>query len=339
MGDHGGGGTIAPCRCLLGRRFSEGASRLGVACRLLLGLSLGEDTGRSLVGTVTGTLDIASVIGAGHSAGLFSAPLNESLLGLVLSEEASLTGIAARIPHIGVDGPRAYRVSVTPDNALVPDFPMGVVRFNVFPIGFVPLLARRRLRHLHFGFITVHGELRTRRGLARAVLIVLCIGGAGVLRVFIEGCLVHGDVSQDLVSGPSYREQPGLFDIGVHLVNAADTDPQAFVGFIEVHKGRDNVLPSPPGPWVQVVAQEETLYRLGLMLPQGLEDGLGGPEVDQGPERDELTGEMLMVPLVPGTRALLKEDVQHHNEVLSGVRPPTFGKAALLQYRARALVH
>ena len=169
--------------------------------------------------------------------------------------------------------------------------------------------------------------------------IVLCIGGAGVLRVLIEGRLVHGDVSQDLVSGPSDREQPGILDIGVHLVNAADTDPQAFIGLIEVNKGCDNVLPSPPGPRVQVVAQEETLYRLDLMLPQGFDDGLGGPEVDQRSEWDELAGEMLMVPLVPGTRALLKEDVQHHNEVLTGVRPPTFGKAALLQYRARALVH
>ena len=48
---------------------------------------------------------------------------------------------------------------------------------------------------------------------------------------------------------------------------------------------------------------------------------------------------MLMVPLVPGTRALLKGNVQHHNVVFTGVRPPTLGKAALLQYRASAFVH
>ena len=127
--------------------------------------------------------------------------------------------------------------------------------------------------------------------------------------------------------------------IDVDFLCPADANAQALVDFIEVNQRGDHVLSSPPGAGVQVVAQEDAFYRLGLVFSKFLKNGFGRPEVNQRAKRDEFTGEMLFVTLVPGACAVLSEDVKHHNVMLTGIRPPTLGEAAVLQYRARALVH
>jgi hypothetical protein len=66
---------------------------------------------------------------------------------------------------------------------------------------------------------------------------------------------------------------------------------------------------------------------------------LGGRKSTSAPNGMSLPAKVTFVALVPGACAVLSEDVKHHNVMLTGIRPPSLGEAAVLQYRARALVH